>query len=93
MLGVVTRAVRVTVRGRVQGVFYRAHAAREAARLGVNGWVRNDLDGTVGLHLEGPDDAVDAMVAWCRRGSPRSAVTAVETEDVSPTGATSFEVD
>jgi acylphosphatase len=76
----------------VQGVSYRAYAAREAVRLEVVGWVRNDPDGAVALHVEGPRDAVDAMTAWCRDGSPAARVRDVESREVEPTGGDSFEV-
>jgi acylphosphatase len=89
----VTRAVEVRISGRVQGVSFRAYAAREAVRLELAGWVRNQADGSVAVHLEGPEDKVEEMVAWCRRGSPAAAVDRVEVDDVTPTRASSFEVD
>jgi len=80
------------VSGRVQGVGFRFHAAREASGLGVGGWVRNELDGTVLAHLEGPEEAVEAMLGWCHLGPPAARVTGVEVSDVEPTGARSFEI-
>ena len=65
------KAVQVKVSGRVQGVAFRWEAQREALRLGVTGWVRNEPDGAVAAHLEGDEQAVDAMVAWCGRGFAR----------------------
>ena len=87
-----TRAVEVRVTGRVQGVSFRWYAVREARRLGLAGWVRNEPDGSVAAHLEGPDDAVQEMVAWCRQGPPAAAVDGIEVDDVPPTGASSFDV-
>jgi acylphosphatase len=89
----VTRAVEVRITGRVQGVSFRAYAAHEAVRLELVGWVRNQPDGSVAAHLEGPDDAVEEMVAWCRSGPPAAVVDRVDLQDVSETGASSFEVD
>jgi acylphosphatase len=89
----VTRAVEVRVTGRVQGVSFRAYAAHEAVRLELVGWVRNEPDGVVAAHFEGPDDAVEAMLAWCRHGSPAAHVDRVEVTEVESTRATSFEVD
>ena len=87
-----TRAVQVRVTGRVQGVFFRRYAADEATRRHVTGWVSNEPDGSVLAHVEGDDDAVDAMIAWCREGSPAAIVDRVDVDDVAPLGADSFEV-
>jgi acylphosphatase len=88
-----TRSVDVRVTGRVQGVSFRWYTVREARRLGLAGWVRNEPDGAVAAHLEGPDDAVEEMVAWCGHGPPTARVADVELRDVPATGASSFEVD
>lgn len=85
------RAVDVRVTGRVQGVFYRARCAEEADRLGVAGWVSNEPDGSVAGHFEGPADAVDALVAWCREGSPRASVDRVEVTEAPAGGLTGFD--
>ena len=75
----------------MQGVFYRASAAREAARLGVAGFVRNERDGSVTVEVEGPRAAVAAMEAWCGIGPARGEVDAVEARDVPPLGTASFD--
>ena len=75
---------RVVVNGRVQGVGYRQHAAAEAQRLGVTGWVRNCRDGRVEAVFEGEADAVGRMVDWCRHGPPRAVVTSVDISDEPP---------
>ena len=62
------KAVQARVVGRVQGVSFRWYTEERARALGVTGWVRNEPDGSVLLHAEGDDDAVDALVAWCRTG-------------------------
>jgi acylphosphatase len=85
------KALDVVVRGRVQGVFYRASMRTEADRLGVRGWVRNHDDGSVRAHLEGPPDAVDELVEWCRHGSPKAQVSEVSATEGEPEGAESFE--
>jgi acylphosphatase len=87
--GGVVRA-RIRVRGRVQGVWFRATAEREAARLGVTGFARNERDGSVLVEAEGHAAAVDAMVAWCRIGPPRAEVTAVAVEAIAPQGSGQF---
>lgn len=81
------KRVHFFVSGRVQGVWYRAHAAQKAMELGLSGWVRNCPDGRVELVAEGESWAVDTLVTWCRRGPPRAQVEALEVvEESSPTG-------
>ncbi len=79
-------AVHLVVVGRVQGVGFRARAIAEATRLGLSGWVRNRMDGTVEARAEGAPRAVEAFVAWCRRGPPAAEVQGVEISAVPPTG-------
>ncbi|NMG54723.1 acylphosphatase [Aromatoleum aromaticum] len=74
---------RLTIRGRVQGVYYRASAQDEGVRLGLEGWVRNRLDGSVEALVAGPETAVEHFIEWARRGPPAAhvhdvAVTAAE---------------
>ena len=85
-----TRAVDVTVTGLVQGVFFRARCAEEAMRLGVRGWVRNEYDGSVRAHFEGPPKAVDALVAWCHTGSLRARVDHLDVRESEPTDVPDF---
>ena len=68
----------VWVSGRVQGVFFREETRRAAERLNVKGWVRNRSDGTVEALFEGTQQAVDAAIAWCRKGSSRAEVADVQ---------------
>ena len=84
---------RLFVNGRVQGVFYRAGAEREAARLGLSGLARNLRDGRVEIVVEGPAPAVDAFVRWARMGPPRAEVTRVDIEEEEPKGSRGFRVD
>ena len=87
-----TRAVELVVTGQVQGVSFRWYAAREATRLGLAGWVRNEPDGSVRAHAEGPNDGVGRFVAWCGHGPPAARVVDVEVSDVDANGATSFDI-
>jgi acylphosphatase len=66
-----TRA-HLKIRGRVQGVYYRASMVREAQDLGLTGWVMNCDDGSVEAVVEGVRSALDTLIAWCRQG-PRGA--------------------
>jgi acylphosphatase len=77
---------RIVVTGVVQGVAFRAHAVDEARRLGLRGWVRNRADGAVEAEAEGERAAVEALVAWCRRGPPAAQVDSVDVQWIEPTG-------
>ena len=68
----------VVISGKVQGVFFRAETQRAALARKVSGWVRNRPDGTVEAVFEGPEEAVVAMLEWCKTGSPRSRVDKVD---------------
>jgi acylphosphatase len=72
---------RVHVRGRVQGVGFRAWVAQTAPAHGLAGWVRNRRDGSVEALFVGPLDAVGAMIEACHQGPLAARVTAVETAD------------
>lgn len=82
---------RVRVRGRVQGVGFRAWTARQAAALGLAGWVRNRADGSVEAVIGGDADAMAEMLRRLRRGPPLAAVEAVEEEDGPAELPTDFE--
>jgi acylphosphatase len=69
---------RLTARGRVQGVWFRESMRREAERLGVAGWVRNRPDGSVEAVVQGSPEAVEALVAWARRGPEAAEVDSLE---------------
>jgi acylphosphatase len=73
--------LRIVVRGRVQGVYFRASLQQVARQHSVRGWVRNLPDGNVEAVLAGPREAIDAVVSWAHHG-PRGA--RVEGVEISP---------
>ena len=83
---------RVIVSGLVQGVFFRARCAEAARSLGVAGWVSNEPDGTVQAVFEGPEGAVEGMVAWCHEGSPRAVIDRVDVHEEEARGERGFTV-
>jgi acylphosphatase len=86
------RRARVVVRGFVQAVGFRLGAQSRARSLGVAGWVRNNLDGTVEAELEGPPDRVDALVDWFGRGPHGARVDGIEIDVLEPVGEQGFSV-
>jgi acylphosphatase len=72
----------VTVRGRVQGVGYRAWVEYQATARGLEGWVRNRRDGSVEALFAGDEQVVSDMIALCRRGPPSARADAVHEEAV-----------
>lgn len=86
------KRLRIHVTGKVQGVFYRASAQAKAKELGLNGWVRNEADGSVLIEAEGQDQKLDKLVAWCQQGPGAAQVEGVHTEEIVPEGVNSFEV-
>ncbi len=78
-----TAIKQVRVTGRVQGVAFRAWTRAEAARLGLTGWVMNRGDGSVLAHLEGPREAVEAMLTLMWQGPGAARVQDVQAEDVA----------
>ena len=81
------------IRGRVQGVFYRASTQTYAESLNLVGWVSNRLDGAVELVAEGPVPALEDLERWCEKGPPMAHVTNIEARrDASSGEFSSFEV-
>jgi len=76
------KAIRVTVEGRVQGVFFRAWTVDQAKKRGLRGWVRNRHDGNVEAVFAGPDSQVMDMLSICRQGPPLARVRDLDYCDV-----------
>ena len=72
------KQVHLVVRGRVQGVFFRASAQREARRLGVTGFARNRPDGTVEMLAEGDEEVLRDFIGWANRGPSAARVDDVD---------------
>ena len=72
------KRIQLLIRGRVQGVYFRAAAMREARRLGITGWVRNRPDGCVELLAEGEEDAIKELSSWANHGPSAARVDGVD---------------
>lgn len=76
------RSVQILCEGRVQGVFFRKYTQDKALSLGLKGWVKNQVNGSVLIYATGSKESVDLLVKWCYQGSPMSSVTSVRITDV-----------
>ncbi len=84
--------VHLIVRGRVQGVWFRAGTQEQALQLGLCGWVKNCPDGSVEIHAQGEKETLEQFINWCRKGPPAAQVSDLDIEWVDPQGATTFEI-
>jgi acylphosphatase len=82
----------LSIRGRVQGVWFRDSVRRSAAEHHVNGWAANLADGSVEAVLEGDSDDVRAVAAFCRQGPSRARVDHVDEREEPAEGLRSFEI-
>ncbi|MBR9912549.1 MAG: acylphosphatase [Gammaproteobacteria bacterium] len=80
-------AKHLRISGLVQGVWFRKSMQQQAEQLGVQGWVRNRRDGTVEALVDGPDSAIEAMLAWAQQGPPNAQVEHVQVSDFQPDAA------
>jgi len=72
--------VQLTIRGRVQGVYYRASMLQEAQKLGLTGWVRNCRDGSVEALAQGTREQLEYLISWCWLGPPGAKVTQIDVQ-------------
>ncbi|XP_010553001.1 PREDICTED: uncharacterized protein LOC104823233 [Tarenaya hassleriana] len=86
-----SKTVRVVIKGRVQGVFYRDWTVENAKQLGLKGWVRNRRDGSVEALFSGSPEIVDEMQQRCRRGPPAAFVTGLDVFPSNDDPGTGFE--
>ena len=83
---------KLRIKGKVQGVWYRASARRKAGELGLRGFVRNEPDGSVYAEAEGEEAALQAFARWCREGPEMARVEQVEVEEGGLQGFEAFEI-
>ena len=67
----------ITVSGKVQGVFYRQSTLRFANQLGIKGFVRNESAGNVFIEAEGPEEQLNKLIEWCKKGPSAAIVSEV----------------
>jgi len=83
---------RVKIEGKVQGVYFRASAKQKAMNLGVQGFVKNETDGSVVMEIEGKQQDVDSMVEWCNNGPALARVKNVHIENTAQRNFVNFEI-
>lgn len=87
-----TKRAHVFIKGKVQGVWFRASTKEVAQRLGLKGWVKNLPDGRVEAVFEGDEDKLKQAIEWCREGPPGAVVTDVEVVFEEPKGESDFHI-
>ncbi|ANE52708.1 acylphosphatase [Flavisolibacter tropicus] len=70
--------VYLLIKGKVQGVFYRATAKEEADQLQLTGWIKNTEEGHVEAVASGSQYALDQFISWCKKGPRKAEVSEVE---------------
>lgn len=82
----------IRIRGKVQGVSFRAYTKNKAQELLIKGFAKNMADGSVYVEAEGPEEVLHKFVDWCHFGSPRAQVKSVEVETAALKDFGNFEV-
>lgn len=82
----------IKIEGKVQGVAFRASTLEMANSLGIDGWVRNEADGSVRIEAEGTEEQLTRLLSWCNEGPDRAEVTLVTYEPGVIVGFDQFEV-
>lgn len=75
------KALKISVNGKVQGVFFRASAKEAADHLNIKGFAQNQPDGSVYIEAEGDEEKVKQFVDWCRKGPPRADVSNMDVQE------------
>jgi acylphosphatase len=88
----VKKSYRITVCGKVQNVGFRYYTARTAQEFKIEGFVRNEPDGSVYIEAEGDKDALETFVGWCRRGPQWARVDQFEIQEQPLMGYRGFRV-
>jgi acylphosphatase len=74
------QALNILVKGKVQGVYFRASTAKKARKLNLKGWVRNLPDGRVEVFAQGGADSLSQLLLWCQKGPVLAKVSNIEQE-------------
>jgi acylphosphatase len=87
------KAVKISVKGKVQGVFFRASTKKRAQTLSITGWCKNETDGSVLIYAEGSEAEIDVFIDWCQQGPELAIVKDLRVELIrKPLGFIDFEI-
>ena len=86
------KTIRLTIEGKVQGVFYRATAKDIADELGIKGWVRNLPDRNVEITATATEEILQKFIDWCKQGPPKARVDDVIIEELSTAEFNGFRI-
>lgn len=84
--------IHLLIKGKVQGVYYRASAKEAADRLGISGWVKNTREGHVEALASGSAENLQQFIAWCKRGPEQAVVSEVIVSEGAVPGVTGFSI-
>ncbi len=84
------KAIKISVYGKVHGVYFRANTCQKAKALKINGTVKNILDGSVQITAEGDENSLDHLIYWCHKGPLLAVVTEVKVSDTDFIGYSGF---
>ena len=86
------QTVHLVIKGKVQGVFFRASTKEKANELGIKGWVKNMPDGNVEVLAAGNKDQLENFIEWCRRGPTQAIVSDVVVSDAEESFLNEFRI-
>jgi acylphosphatase len=86
-------SVKIVIKGKVQGVWYRASAQEQAEKLGLRGFVKNLADGSVYAEVEGEQDSVESFVVWANKGPENALVGEVIVKQQEPKIFETFKIE
>ncbi len=88
----VMTTLHIIIKGKVQGVFYRDSAKKQADKLGLTGWIANTADGNVEITVSGNNHELDQFIQWCKLGSDKSEVENVNFETIDDIHFSKFSI-
>ena len=86
------KTIRLIIKGKVQGVYFRTSAKKTADQLKISGWVKNLPDRDVEIKATSSDELLEKFIEWCKQGPPRAIVNEVVIEELQPESFSGFQI-